>query len=255
MLHRFHPFFCGIIGTGILNALNANIDFSSKTLTLNSNNQRLVVPFYEYAHTSPSSNSIFRTAHLSEEEQLQLKSVLDATKEVFHEPNAKLTCSTNVECAINTTDDIPVHQRVYPYPAAYADEVRKQINKLLEDGIIRPSRSAWTAQVWIVPKKTDASGEKKFRMVIDYRKIKEKTVSDRTPMTEISYVLDQLKGQKYFTTLDLASRFHQIKMRETDIEKTAFAINNGKYEFTRMPFGLKNAPVIFHRQDMLCVYR
>lgn len=154
LLHKFHPFFYGIIGTGILNALNANINFSNKTLTLYSNNQRLVIPLCEYSQTNRSSNSIFRTAHLSDEEQIQLKSVLDGSKEVFHEPNEKLTCSTNVECTINTTDDIPVHQKVYPYPAAYAGEVRKQIDKLLEDGIIRPSRSAWTAPVWIVPKKT-----------------------------------------------------------------------------------------------------
>ena len=91
--------------------------------------------------------------------KLNLKKVLDSNISVFYEPNLKLTCTTRVECCINTTDDIPIHQKVYPYPAAYAEEVRTE---LLGNGIIRPSHSTWTAPVWVVPKKSDASGEKKF---------------------------------------------------------------------------------------------
>lgn len=116
-------------------------------------------------------------------------------------------------------------------------EVNRQIQELLDNGIIRPSRSPYNWPVWIVPKKPDASSEKKFRMVVDYRKLNKATIADKYPNPEINEVLGQLGNNKLFAVLDLKSGFHQIPLKTSDIPKTNFSVNNGKYEFTRLLFG------------------
>lgn len=133
------------------------------------------------------------------------------------------------------------------YPYVHRQEVRDQIEKMLEQNIIRPSDSAWSSPIWIVPKKADASGKVKWRLVIDFRKVNEKTVDDKYPIPNITDVLDKLGKCQYFTTLDLASGFYQVEMDPADIHKTAFNVENGHYEFLRMPMGLKNSPSTFQR--------
>jgi len=121
---------------------------------------------------------------------------------------------------------------------------------MLNEEIIRSSTSQWNAPILVAPKKSDASGKQKLRIVVDFRRLNDLTIGDSYPLPNITKhydILDQLGNVKYFSTLNLASDYHQIAMNEKDKNKTAFSTPYGHYEFNRMSFGLKNAPAIFQR--------
>jgi len=116
-----------------------------------------------------------------------------------------LTFTTAVAHEITTkVDSAPVNVRSYKLPEKHKEEVNYQITKMLDDDIIRPSTSQWNALLLAVPKKTDASGKQKLRIVIDFRKLNDLTIEDSFPLSNITNILDQLGNAKYFSTLDLA---------------------------------------------------
>nr|GEU83123.1 hypothetical protein [Tanacetum cinerariifolium] len=134
----------------------------------------------------------------------------------------------------------PVVKSPYRLAPSEMSELLNQLKELQEKGFIRPSHSPWGAPVLFVKKKDCA-----MRMCIDYRELNKLTIKNRYPLPRIDDFFNQLQGACYFSKIDLRSRYHQLRVREKDISKTAFRTRYGHFEFIVMPFGLANASTMF----------
>jgi hypothetical protein len=134
----------------------------------------------------------------------------------------------------------PISKKPYRMPVNELVELKKQLAKLQDKGFICPSWSPWGAPVLFVEKKDGTQ-----RMCVNYRSLNEVTVKIMYPLPQIEDLFDQMKRASVFSKIDLSSGYHQLKIRESDIPKTAFHTRYGLYEYTVMSFGLTNAPAYF----------
>ncbi|GJS35537.1 putative reverse transcriptase domain-containing protein [Tanacetum coccineum] len=177
----------------------------------------------------------------SEGKRLEDVPIVRDFPEVFPEDLPGIPPARQVEFQIDLVPGAaPVARAPYRLAPSEMKELAEQLQELSDKGFIRPSSSPWGAPVLFVKKK-DGS----FRMCIDYRELNKLTVKNRYPLPRIDDLFDQLQGSSVYSKIDLRSGYHQLRVREEDIPKTAFRTRYGHYEFQVMPFGLTNAPAVF----------
>ncbi|GFY22516.1 retrovirus-related Pol polyprotein from transposon 17.6 [Trichonephila clavipes] len=154
----------------------------------------------------------------------------------------KKTEMTNVSMRIILKDDIPVYQPARRLSFSENQDVNKQIDEWLEQGIVRPSSSKYASPIVLVKKKDGTT-----RLCVDYRRLNRKLVKDRFPLPLIEDVLDRLQGAKVYTTLDLKNGFFHVDVNEDCKHLTSFVVPDGQFEFNKVPFGLSTSPSVFQR--------
>lgn len=192
--------------------------------------------------------SLLKISDLNDEEQKAIENICAKFPDVFHLPGDKLTTTSLYEQTIELQPhSSPVYVKPYRMPHAQKAEIDRQIQGMLDDGMIEETRSAWSSPLLLVPKKSDSTGAKKWRVVIDYRKLNNQIKDDKFPLPNITDILDSLSGAMYFTTLDLYQGFYQMNLEKDSRPYTAFTTSKNQYQMTRLPMGLKTSPSAFSR--------
>jgi transposase InsO family protein len=151
--------------------------------------------------------------------------------------------ATAVEHIIDVGDSKPIKQRYYPVSPYVQKLIDDEVEKMLALGVIEPSRSAWSSPVVMVKKPNGA-----YRFCIDFRKINQVSKRDAYPLPYVNSILTRLHNARYFSSIDVKSAYWQIPLSEASKEITAFTVpGKGLFQFTRMPFGLHNAPATWQR--------
>jgi len=166
---------------------NFSVNFS-ETLYINNSSQNEILE-----DRVDLTIQLLHTDHLNFEEKEDLLKLIRKHSDRFHLPGDALGCTNATQHVIPTVNEIPIHTKQYRFPPVHKEEINRQVGTLLHDSIIELSTSPYNSPLWIVfLKKADSAGNKRWRMVIDYRALNEKTIGNAYPLTNITDILDQL---------------------------------------------------------------
>ena len=242
----------GILGMDFLQSTNSSINCELGTININGETVQCTDLGEEFKLVIIQQSPIAVPDHLQDiyertkenvpGYQEEIATLLVDYEDVFSRGDHDIGRTDKVKHSIHTTCPAPIRQRPRRSPMGQREEIEKQVNDMLERGIITHSASPWSSPVVLVDKK---DGTKRF--CVDYRLLNKHTIKDSFPLPRIDESIDYLAGAKYYCTLDLASGYWQVPLDEDAKRKSAFVVPGGLFEFEVMPFGLCNAPSTFER--------
>ncbi|WVZ81066.1 hypothetical protein U9M48_028491 [Paspalum notatum var. saurae] len=226
-----------ILGMDWMKEHNVLLDIASRTVQMMSSKNGKVMHIHLPSHKHSS-----HTVNATEAQLIEKIPVVSDFPDVFPEKLPGLPPDRDVEFAIELVlGTAPVSKRPYRMAPDELKELKTQLQEQLDKGFIRPSSSPWGCPALFVEKK----GQGGKRLCVDYRPLNAVTVKNKYPLPHNDILFDQLGRAIVFSKIDLRSGYHQIKVREEDIPKTAFSTRYGLYEYLVMSFGLTNAPAFF----------
>jgi hypothetical protein len=224
-----------VLGMDWMSKYQGHIDCAQKAITMTSSSGVQI----EHVATMPSHKAYYKKSVSGP--TLDQVPVVCEYPDVFPEELPGMPPDWDIEFVIELIPETtPIAQRPYRMNPQELEELKKQLADMLSKGLIRPSASPWGSPVLFVDKQDGT-----IRLCVDYCKLNEVTIKNKYPLPKIEDLFDQLNGARVFSKIDLRTRYHQLKVKESNIPKTAFTTRYRLFEYIVMSFGLTNAPAYF----------